>query len=535
MDQLSLPLQKVNLGSSSSCAAMEPLLQEVTDPSSHALLLPYPAQGHINPLLQLGKRLAAQGVHVTFATMEHLHVKLKRAQALSSQPIRENFQFMVIKDGLPADFERDKWTPELMQVVDWTLQEGTLEVIQTLAEQGRPVTCIVCDFFLRWSSSVAERAAVPEFVFWPQCASAYSIYLHVDYMISAGYDPYEANVKAASARDASMEVPACIPGLAMSIHPADLPFESPVGKVGLEWLRGVLAYRYSRLSEARGVIINSFEALEPEVFKALSLELEQPMPHPQYDLCCWPRCIKLVGPLVPKTLLGEKGDEVSGASLWQEEMDECKQWLDKQPTASVLFVAFGSFVFMDFQQVRELALGLAASGQRFLWVIRENAIKSDPVDQGSLATESFEGPLEEVLPKGFLEENESRCKIVRWAPQALVLAHPSVGGFFSHCGWNSTLESVCAGMPILCWPWMMDQVTNCWLASHIWKVGLSLQRNHVNGTSKEFVESGVRQLMEGPLAEAMRARARQLGESARLAARRDDALRSLVEIIHSRQ
>ncbi|MCO5602828.1 hypothetical protein L7F22_056967 [Adiantum nelumboides] len=502
---------------------MDTLLQrEVSNGSgrrSHALLLPYPAQGHINPLLQLGKRLAAQGVRVTVATMVHLHAKLQRAQDLSSssgsqqQPISGDLlQLTSIEDGLPADFERDKWTPALVEVVDCTLQEGALGLIHMLAAQGRPVTCIVGDFFLRWTSSLAQRAALPEFVFWPQCASTYSVFLHVDGLVSAGYDPYEAN------------------GFDMAIHPADLPFESPVGKSALEWLRELLAFRFTRIGKAHGVIVNSFEALEPQVFKALNLELQQSVPHPQYGHN-WPRCIKLVGPLVPSALVREeKGDEVSGTSLWQEEVEECRQWLDQQPAASVLFVAFGSFAVMEVEQVRELALGLAASSQRFLWVIRDGAVKAKPLQDGSFDTAAYEGKLEEALPEGFMQG--SLGKVVRWAPQPLVLRHPAVGGFFSHCGWNSTLEAVCAGVPILGWPWMMDQVTNCWLVSHLWQVGLPLLRHPDNTTSQGLVHTSICRLMQGPTAQAMRARALHLSDLARHAALNPHPLVSLVDRIH---
>lgn len=506
----------------------------------HALLLPYPAQGHVNPIMQLGKRLAAvQGVRVTVAIIEHMHAKILRAQqlALGSYQLSDNFQLLGIKDGLPEDFDRENWNADLQNVVDKTLAVGALELLHSLSSQGRPVTCIVGDFFLRWTCSLAKKASVPEFIFWPQCLSSFSMYLHVDAIISSGYDPYDGNVRATASRETPMDLINCIPGLPMSIHPGDLPFECPFGKNALEWMRDVLRDRFNCMREAHGVIANSFEELEPEVFNALTRKfLQEGTPHAQHKNC-WPsRPIKLVGPLVPRAIVSKSegyGDVVSGGSLWKEEVEDCRQWLDSQPAASVLFVAFGSIMSISVTQVKELALGLAASGQKILWVIREKAISNKVVEflPNSGPTEAETVTLEEALPHGFLELNQHNCKVVRWAPQAMVLSHPSVGGFFSHCGWNSTLESLCCGVPLLGWPWLMDQATNCWLASHVWKVGLTLERDEDNLASKEKVERGVRQLMEGPLTTSLRARAGEIRDLARTAAQRSDGVLSLVEDI----
>ncbi|KAH7446906.1 hypothetical protein KP509_01G081300 [Ceratopteris richardii] len=241
----------------------------------------------------------------------------------------------------------------------------------------------------------------------------------------------------------------------------------------------------------------------------------------------------MVGPLVVDGTLyrigGEKVSQLSGTSFWREEVAECKDWLDKQPVGSVVYVAFGSMKVLTASQVQEVLLGVAASGQRFLMVVRKNAILST---ETSVNQSTSRVPLEEALPPGFLESIKERCKLVQWAPQTLVLAHPSVGGFFSHCGWNSTLESLCCGVPILGWPWIMDQTSNCWMLSHVWKVGLALECNEANQTAKDKVEAGIRQLMEGSLAESLRAQAMKIRDQAREAARMNQGLLSLAQEIH---
>ncbi|MCO5600408.1 hypothetical protein L7F22_054520 [Adiantum nelumboides] len=509
---------------------------ESRGPPPHALMIPYRDQGHINPLMHLATRLAAQGLQITLAVPQHVHAKIVGVQQ-QHLTAHNNIQIVGIKDGLPPQSTSMNFP---MDMKDDILEEGALELVHTLASKGRPVTCIVGDFFLHWTSSVATRAAIPEFVFWPQSASVLCIYLNIDAIMSAGYDPFKANVRATSPRDETKQEAIWVSGLPLQIHPADLPFEFEFDG-GLQWLQQMLTDRLTRMGKSQGVLCNSFEALEAEAFKALTLQFQSAKPHPLYGRC-WPRSasLRLVGPLVPRISIlgGESREEVAqapGVSLWREEVEECREWLDLQPASSVLFVAFGSIMPISATQVRELARGLAASGQRFLWVLREDAIRPDrmmerpppgPPPPGPPPLPPSAMPLEEVLPDGFLEQNRQVCKLVKWAPQALVLSHPAVGGFFSHCGWNSTLESICSGVPILGWPSMNDQITNCWLVTHVWKVGLTLHRNQDNDTSRGAVEGGVRQLMEGA---SMRARAKELALQARKAGTDTNVLFSMLK------
>eukprot|EP00250_Pteridium_aquilinum_P002614 c12838_g1_i1 orf=65-1573(+) len=489
--------------------------------SPHALLLPYPMQGHINPFMELGKRLASLGLRVTLVTTTHVHAKIVRAQRASPHPISKrhvNFTLIGVPDGLPTLFNRDLITKELSQAIDGNLEDRVLELVHTLASQGHPVTCIVADFFLHWTPSLARRTCLPEFVLWPQCASVFSIFFHMDVLISAGYDPFDTSDTLAPRPD-PMDIVSCIPGLPPHIRYADLPFDGPLWTLGKEWQRKLLRIRFSHLGEAQGLIMNSFEALEPEVCKALTGELQQLiMDAPNIS----PRRLQFVGPLMP--LEGEG----SGASLWEEEVEECKRWLDRQPPLSVVLVAFGSMAMMTcIKQAQELARGLSASGQRFLWVFRKDSIKhahqEDPIKHVEL---------EDALPHGFLEKTKDVGKVVRWAPQAWVLSHPSIGGFFSHCGWNSILESINFGVPILAWPSFMDQITNTRLVSHVWKMGLALECDANNQTTRDAIEKGVRELMEGPHSKDMRACAIKLKKLAKEDVRSSHQLLSFVNDIY---
>jgi UDP:flavonoid glycosyltransferase YjiC (YdhE family) len=168
------------------------------------------------------------------------------------------------------------------------------------------------------------------------------------------------------------------------------------------------------------------------------------------------------------------------ASLWKEDYD-CLRWLDEQEDQSVLFVSFGSITVVSSKQFMELALGLEMSFAPILWVIRSDLmIENKPI----------------AFPDGYLERMHDRSCFVSWAPQKQVLIHRAVGGFLTHCGWNSTLESICAGVPILGWPYFADQRLNCRQCVDHWKVGFEIQVDESNLATREEVCRKVKMLMK---------------------------------------
>ncbi|KAG6677875.1 hypothetical protein I3842_14G049600 [Carya illinoinensis] len=158
----------------------------------------------------------------------------------------------------------------------------------------------------------------------------------------------------------------------------------------------------------------------------------------------------------------------------------------------------------------EIAMGLEASGQQFIWVVKKD--KNEKED-------------EDWLPMGFEKRMEGKGLIIRgWAPQVLILDHEAVGGFVTHCGWNSTLEGVAAGLPMVTWPLFSEQFVNEKLVTEVLKIGVPVGAQQYvdysgndNPIKKEAIEMAVRQLMEGEEAKEMRSRAKELGEMARRA------------------
>jgi UDP:flavonoid glycosyltransferase YjiC (YdhE family) len=241
-------------------------------------------------------------------------------------------------------------------------------------------------------------------------------------------------------------------------------------------------------TKAGALILNTFDGLEADVLAALRAE--------------YPR-MYTIGPL--GLLLRQQNDQngaaadtesTTGLSLWKQDA-ECLAWLDTQERGSVVYVNFGSHTVVTPEQLHEFAWGLAASGHRFLWSMRDNFVRGG----GGL----------DAMPPAFKAETAGRCHVTAWCPQEQVLRHPAVGCFLTHSGWNSTCESVAAGVPMVCWPGFSDQYTNCKYACEVWGVGVRLDAE----VEREQVAMHVRKVMAS---EEMRKSAAKWKEEAEAAA-----------------
>jgi UDP:flavonoid glycosyltransferase YjiC (YdhE family) len=197
-----------------------------------------------------------------------------------------------------------------------------------------------------------------------------------------------------------------------------------------------------------------------------------------------------------------------------EEDTSCLAWLDKQSFNTVIYVSLGSSAFMDVKELVEMAWGLVNSQQPFLWVVRPGLVPG--------------AEWNDILPQSFKENIGKKGYIVKWAPQKEVLAHDAVGGFLSHCGWNSTLESICEGVPMICRPCYGDQGVNARYVSHIWRVGLEYENKFERGE----IERAIRRLMVDDEGKKMRKRGKDLKERVELCTREGGSSNnSLIELI----
>ena len=242
------------------------------------------------------------------------------------------------------------------------------------------------------------------------------------------------------------------------------------------------------LDETLGVVFNSFPDLESHVYKALCDEMK-------------PNKLFPIGPfLVPPPHNNNTNHtsscphsststpSPSSSSLLDEDMD-CIDWLSLHTPSSVLYISMGSLYEFTPREALELASALALHpNQPFLWVLRGTAALADETVARLLGSH----------PHG---------KVVRWAPQVHVLSHPSVGGFLTHCGWNSTLETITSGVPVIGWPQVLDQRTNCWSLVHV--LGMGIGPLPLSPTRAEF-EDAISSLMRLPSGNTLRERASSL-------------------------
>ncbi|KAJ1692693.1 hypothetical protein LUZ63_009391 [Rhynchospora breviuscula] len=243
-----------------------------------------------------------------------------------------------------------------------------------------------------------------------------------------------------------------------------------------------------------GILMNTFESLEPKAISALREGLCVPsfsMP-PVYS----------IGPLVTETQENAT-----------EERNVCLKWLDSQPKGTVVFLCFGSMGGFPLDQIKQIAIGLENSGQRFLWVVKVN-VNMDPRNIFNTSMPEFE--LEQILPEGFLDRTKDRGMVVKtWAPQIQVLHHESVGGFVTHCGWNSIMEAVTAGKPMVCWPLYAEQRLNkVVLVDHETRLGVAMEGYDREMVEAEDVETKIRWLMEGEGSKLLKERIKAMKDKA---------------------
>nr|ABR18044.1 unknown [Picea sitchensis] len=444
----------------------------------HALMLPFPSQGHIQAMMQLSKLLYARGFYITFVNTEYIQERLEASGSVDSVKSWPDFRFETLPDGLPPEHGR---TSKLAELCRSFADNGPLhfeKLIDKLKHSQPdvpPITCIISDGVVSFPQKTARKLAVPRVSFWTHSACGFCAYFFAPLLVGKGLIPGKDDDRCLT-NGCMEQIITCIPGMP-PLRVKDLP-TSLRHKDMLE----IVTSEAQAALEADLVLLNTFDELDRPILDALLKRLP---------------ALYTIGPLV---LQAESGnDRVSGisASLWTEETG-CVEWLDCQKPYSVIYVCFGSVAVMSDQELLELAWGLEASKQPFLWVIRPDLIHGDSA----------------VLPSEFLEKVKDRSFLVKWAPQMKVLTHRSVGGFLTHSGWNSTLESICAGVPMISWPFLAEQPTNRRFVSGVWNIGMAM--NEV--VRREDVEDMVRRLMSGEEGRRMRKRIGEL---------RDESMRAV--------
>ncbi|CAL4977739.1 unnamed protein product [Urochloa decumbens] len=421
-------------------------------PPAHVLLVSAPLQGHVNPLLVLGRRLASRGLLVTFSTVPHAGLKFTHGDGAAVAVGRGTLRFEHLQGGT-------LWPPNdprycaptaggemLLRHLEDAAPAALAGLLRRHSDAGRPVSCVVSAAFAPWAGRAAAAAGVPHAVLWTESCAVLSLFYHYFYSLA---DFPSNNPNKAAPVDA-----AAVPGLP-PVAAADLPalIHAPENLI---WRQVLVADLRGLRDTASWVLVNTFHELERPAIDALRAHL----------------------PVTPVGPLFEPDNHGGGV---HDDGDGCTAWLDAWSPGSVVFVAFGSLIKPSRDETAELAAGLAATGRPFLLVVRGDS-NNQP----------------ELLP-----DDGGRCKVVEWCEQGRVLSHAAVGCFVTHCGWNSTTEALASGVPVVTFPAWADQPTNAKFLVDVYGVGVRLPRP----MARDAVSRCVEEVMSGPEAAAMRARA----------------------------
>ncbi|KAF7803071.1 UDP-glycosyltransferase 83A1-like [Senna tora] len=417
---------------------------------AHILVVPYPAQGHVNTLLQLTHELVKQyGIRVTFVNTDFTHNQVMKSWGHNIETIR----MVSIPDGLEDGESRNllgKLTESLNRVVPKKLEMVIREINER--ESDDKISCVVADGSMGMALLVAEKMGIQRAAVWPASAASLALCFTIPKLLHQGIIDSDGTPR----EDKTIHLSPNMPTMSTKhFFWAQMGYDDD----DLNTQRIILNLMLSNtkaLEVTDWVICNSALELEPSSF-AFS-----------------PKMLP-IGPL-----LASKNNHAGNlaASFWPED-STCLNWLDQQENNSVIYIVFGSFTIFDLTQLQELALGLELSNKPFLWVIRRY-INNGP-------NQAFLKEFEERLP--------SHGKIVGWAPQQQVLSHPSIACFLSHCGWNSTIEGVTNGVPFLCWPYFADQFLNETYICDVWKVGLRLNKNNNGIISQMEIRDKIKQVL----------------------------------------
>ncbi|KAE8678462.1 putative UDP-Glycosyltransferase superfamily protein [Hibiscus syriacus] len=414
----------------------------------HILAIPYPAQGHVIPLMELSHRLVDHGFSITFVNTDFNH---KRVRDSFGDRVEDecSIRLVSIPDGMEPGEDRNhlgKLTDGITNVMPPELRK-LLKKINGVGDDK--ISYVIADVNMGWALDIAAEFEIPGVAFWPASAFLLALLFSTDKLLDDQViDEHGTPINGKNMIQLCPNTPAMHPKNFLWVCLGDLTTQKKIFE---------FARRNNKAVEnVEWLICNTTFDLEPGAFSLIPEILP-------------------IGPL----LANNQHEPLTG-SFWPED-ETCLKWLDQQRPGSVIYVAFGSFTVFDPIQFQELALGLEHLNRPFLWVVRPD------MTEGTRC--------EELYPKGFKARVGSRGKMVGWAPQRAVLAHPSIACFISHCGWNSTVEGLSNRVPFLCWPYFADQFINETYICEIWKIGLSFKRDEREIITREEIKSKIEQLV----------------------------------------
>ncbi|KAH7858928.1 hypothetical protein Vadar_029452 [Vaccinium darrowii] len=412
----------------------------------HVLAIPYPSQGHLNPMLQFCKRLVSKGLKATLVITTFINNTM--------HPKSDSVQLDTISDGYDeGGFGQAGDVQAYLTRLQAAGSETLAELIKRHESAGHPIDCVIYDAFLPWALEVAKKHGIAGAAFFTQqCAVNYIYYYAHHGLLTL---PVQS-------------LPVSIPGMPL-LELEDMPSFMYVHGSYPAYFEMLLS-QFSNVEKADYIVVNTFYKLEEKVVDAMSKV--SPM--------------LTIGPTIPSFYLDNRvqNDKDYGLNLFHLDPSVCLEWLGKKPKRSVVYVSFGSLSNLGKEQTEELAWGIKECDFDFVWVVRDS-------EAGT-------------LPENFMEETSNKGLVVGWSSQLEVIASEAIGCFFSHCGWNSTIEALSLGVPMVAMPQWTDQTTNAKFVQDVWKVGIRVKMDEKGIVRRKEVETCIREVMEGERGKEMK-------------------------------
>ncbi|KAK7345032.1 hypothetical protein VNO77_15392 [Canavalia gladiata] len=422
------------------------------------VMIPFPAQGHLNQLLHLSHLILSHNIPVHYvSSATHIRQATIRVQGWDHNSISNihfhDFKVPSFDSPFPnSNNSETKFPSHLVPSFNASshLRESVAALLQSLSREVKRVIVIHDSLMASVAQDATDIENVENYTFHSSSAFTTSMYFWEE----MGKPTFEG------------------------LHFPKVP--SPEGCFTTQFMDFIIMeYEFNKFND--GNIYNTSRAIEGKYIELIE--------HASGSKKVW-----ALGPFNPLTI-EKKNSKAKHISI---------QWLEEQEPNSVIYVSFGTTTTLTKEQIEQIAYGLEQSKQKFIWVLRD-ADKGDIFDENEVKRHE--------LPNGFEERVEGMGLVVRdWAPQLEILSHPSTGGFMSHCGWNSCIESITMGVPIAAWPMHSDQPRNSVFMTEVLKVGLVVrdwaQRDEL--VTASVIESTVKRLMETKEGDEMRERAMKL-------------------------
>ncbi|KAI3519465.1 hypothetical protein L1887_08609 [Cichorium endivia] len=446
--------------------------------SATVVLYPSPGIGHLVSMVELGKLIHTHHpslsliIIITPAPTENGSTDkyIKTVSATISSITFHHLPTIAI----PPDFSSDIiglnfGIPELYNPIFHNALVAIME--------KSIIKAVILDFFTDAAFQVSKSLDLPTYYFYTGGASGLCVFLHLPTINSITFD---------SIKDQNFyfDVPGVPPIHSSHFPPHLVDNKSSTYKNFINTARN--------MAKSSGIIANTFIGFEERAVGTLR------------DGKCIPD-----GPTPPTYFIGPL---IAGGNQMDPSENECLKWLNSQPIKSVVFLCFGSMGVFKKEQLKEISIGLERSEQRFLWVVR------DPPNESNSGGKEL--GLDAILPEGFLAGTRDKGLVVKnWAPQPAILSHESVGGFVSHCGWNSVLEAVVAGVPMVAWPLYAEQKMNRVYLVEEMKVAVAVDMSSDGFVTATVVEEKVKELMQGEEGKVLKEQILEMSRRAKAATR----------------